>query len=263
MTKLLQPALTDEHRSPRSAARKLALRDISLGIVCPMANEEKSAASLVAQVLEATEGLGQVRFYAVLDRASRDHTREVLEKLTAHEARLEVVWAPESRSIVDAYVRGYKAAIASGHDYILEMDAGFSHLPEDLCGFFKAMDGGYDCIFGSRFVPGGSMTDSPWHRRLVSRGGTALANLLLGTRLHDMTSGFELFSRSALMQILERGIHSRAHFFQTEIKYHARTMQIVEVPIRYSATSPGIGFGSLSDALRHLLRLVWLRWTGS
>ncbi len=260
---VMQPVLTDEQREPRSAARKLALRDLSLGVVCPMANEEKSAAGIVAQVLEATQEFRQVRFYAVLDRASRDGTREVLEKLAAGEARLEVVWAPENRGIVDAYVRGYREAIASGHDYILEMDAGFSHRPEDLAGFLEAMDGGYDCIFGSRFVPGGSMTDSPWHRRLVSRGGTVLANLLLGTRLHDMTSGFELFSRSALSEILDRGIRSRAHFFQTEIKYHARRMRIVEVPIRYSATSPPVGLGSMGDALRHLLRLVWLRWTGS
>ena len=73
-----------------------------------------------------------------------------------------------------------------------------------------------------------------------------------------MTSGFELFSRAALTQILERGIHSRAHFFQTEIKYHARNMRIIEVPIEYSATSPAVRMGSLADALGNLLRLARL-----
>lgn len=228
-----------------------------------MANEEKSAASLVAQVLAATRVFGEVRFYAVLDRASRDKTREALEELAAGEPRLQVVWASENRCVVDAYMRGYKEAIAGGHDYILEMDAGFSHRPQDLPRFFEAMDGGYDCVFGSRFVPGSSITDTPWHRRFISRGGTVIANLLLGTRFHDMTSGFELFSRAALIAILERGIHSRAHFFQTEIKYHARKMRIIEIPISYSATSPSVGFQSLCDAFRHLFRLVRLRLTRS
>src|SRR5260370_2257041 len=153
---------------------------------------------------------------------------------------MEVVGAPESRGIVAAYVRGYREAIAPGHDDIREMEAGFSHRPEDLAGFLEAMDGGYDCIFGSRFVPGGSMTDSPWHRRLVSRGGTVLANLLLGTRLHDMTSGFELFSRLALSETLDRGIRSRAHFFPTEITYNARSMPLVHVPIPTPAPTPPV-----------------------
>jgi dolichol-phosphate mannosyltransferase len=226
-----------------------------------MANEEQSAANLLAEVLAATRDFGEVRFYAVLDRVSKDKTRDVLEQLAASEPRLRVVWAPENCCVVDAYMRGYTEAIAGGHDYILEMDAGFSHRPADLSGFFKAMDEGYDCVFGSRFIPGGNITDTPWHRRFISRGGSTLANLLLGTRLYDMTSGFELFSRRALIEILEQGIHSRAHFFQTEIKYHARKMRIVEVPILYSAASPSVGSKSLRDAFRNLFRLVRLRWT--
>ena len=244
----------------QEASGKSARQVLSLGIVCPMANEEKTAAELVARVLSETGDFGDVRFYAVLDHASRDKTRDALEMLAASEARLRVVWAGESRCVVDAYVRGYREALAGGHDYILEMDAGFSHRPGDLPRFFEAMDDGYECVFGSRFVPGGSMTDSPWQRRLISRGGTLLANFLLGTRLRDMTSGFELFTRAALTQILDRGIHSHAHFFQTEIKYHARNMRIIEVPIEYSATSPAVGMGSLADAIGNLVRLARLRW---
>jgi dolichol-phosphate mannosyltransferase len=249
-------AATALHRG----APKIARQTLSLGIVCPMANEEKSACRLVAQVLEETQEFGEVRFYAILDRASRDKTRESLDELAASEKRLTVVWTPESRNVVDAYTSGYREAIAAGHDYVLEMDAGFSHRPDDLPKFFEAMDQRYDCVFGSRFMPGGSMTETPWHRRVISRGGTMLANLLLGTRFHDMTSGFELFSRAALIEILEHGIHSQAHFFQTEIKYHARKMRIVEVPITYTASAPAVKLGSLGDAFKNLFRLVRLRW---
>src|SRR5438552_2218502 len=161
---------------------------LSLGIVCPMANEEKSAVSFVKQVLDETREFGDVRFYAILDRASRDNTRAALDQLAESETHLTVVWAPEGRSVVDAYMRGYQEAIAAGHDYVLEMDAGFSHQPHDLPKFFEKMDEGYDCVFGSRFIPGGSMIDSPWHRRCISRGGTLMANILLGAQLQDMTS---------------------------------------------------------------------------
>ncbi|HYL35915.1 MAG TPA: glycosyltransferase [Bryobacteraceae bacterium] len=256
----MRPGLAEGSGALSTTAPAIPRGQLSLGIVCPMANEEKSAADLVAQVLEATRDFGEVRFYAVLDRVSKDRTRQVLEQLAAAETRLKVVWAPENRCVVDAYLRGYTEAIAGGHDYILEMDAGFSHRPADLPAFFRALDSGYDCIFGSRFVPGGGIRDTPWHRRFISHGGSILANVLLGTRLHDMTSGFELFSRRALIEILEQGIRSRAHFFQTEIKYHARKMRIVEVPIQYSAASPNVGSESLRDAFQNLLRLVRLRW---
>jgi dolichol-phosphate mannosyltransferase len=242
------------------AVCKIDRRTLSLGVVCPMANEEKTACRLVVQVLEETRDFGDVRFYAILDHASRDNTRKALDEIAGSETRLTVVWTPESRNVVDAYLRGYREAIAAGHDYILEMDAGFSHRPGDLPKFFEAMEHGHDCVFGSRFMSGGSMTDTPWHRRLISRGGTIMANLLLGTRFRDMTSGFELFSRAALSEILEHGIHSQAHFFQTEIKYHARNMRIVEVPILYTATAPAVKLGSLGDAFKNLFRLARLRW---
>jgi dolichol-phosphate mannosyltransferase len=199
----------------------------------------------------------------VLDRVSRDGTRELLSEYALREPRLRVVWAPENRCIVDAYVRGYKEALLGGHDYILEMDAGFSHLPEDIPKFLDAVEEGYDCVFGSRFIPDGKMVKSSFRRRLFSRGGSALANALLGTRLSDMTSGFELFSRDSLQMVLEQGIRSRAHFFQTEIKYYCRDLKIAEVPITYSTDSVTVSNAALGDAFRNLWRLSKLRWMGN
>ncbi len=125
------------------------------------------------------------------------------------------------------------------------------------------MEQGMDCVFGSRFLPrAGGFQDSSLVRRFVSWGGTMLANLLLGTRQTDMTSGFELFSRDTLRSVLDRGIHSRAHFFQTEIKTHCRNRKFVEVPITYRAASPRLGSSSLTDAFRQLWRLAQLRRKG-
>ena len=236
--------------------------EITLGIVCPMANEAETAAAFVRLVLQQCAEVKSAVFFAVLDRASQDQTREILSAYAAGEPRLIVVWAPENRCAVDAYLRGYREALAAGVDYILEIDAGFSHHPDDIPQYFDALEEGYDCVFGSRFMRGSRVSEEPLQRYLISRGGTLLANVLLGTHQTDMTSGFELFSRRALVYILERGIHSRAHFFQTEIKVHARHLRYKEVPIGYRAPSPRMNRSSLADAFRNLWRLFLLRLKG-
>jgi dolichol-phosphate mannosyltransferase len=238
-----------------SPAVEAARAAVTLGIVCPMANEEACAERFVREVLCQCGGFKSVQMFVVLDGATSDNTRGILDALASAEPRLRVVWAPENRCVVDAYVRGYREALNAGCDWILEIDAGFSHSPDDMPRFFAKIGRGYDCIFGTRFAGGGRIQDSSLTRRIVSRGGTLLANLLLRTRLSDMTSGFQLFSRRALQMVLERGIASRAHFFQTEIKFYCSNLSIVEVPITYKAASPRLSSSSLSEAFRQLWRL--------
>jgi len=227
-----------------------------------MANEGTESARFVSEVLKQCGTFRQVTFLAVLDKATTDNSLAILQDLARSEPRLKVVWAPENRSVVDAYVRGYREALATAADWILEIDAGFSHQPEDMPRFFALLDHGYDCIFGSRFMPGGGFDSKSKKRYLVSRGGTLLTNLLLGTRQTDMTSGYELFSRAALEMVLAKGIQSRAHFFQTEIKVHCRKLRIVEVPILYRTPSPRLGGPAITDSFRQLWRLFKLRCAG-
>lgn len=106
-------------------------------------------------------------------------------------------------------------------------------------------------------------TETPLFRRVISRGGSLVTNILVGTQLQDMTSGFELFSRKSLEMVLARGVHSRAHFFQTEIKYYCRNLRVKEVPITYKTDAAGVGYHALLDAFRNLGRLIRLRWFGT
>jgi len=238
---------------------------ISLGVVCPMANELDTAEKFVREVLGACEpyGFRGVTFFAVLDRVSRDGTLELLRGLEQSLPQLRVVWAPENRSVVDAYLRGYREALDAGCDWVLEIDAGYSHQPSDIPAFFEKMSEGHDCVFGSRFCAGGRISESSLKRAVISRGGTLLTNLLLGTSLSDMTSGFELFSRAALQEVLRKGIHSRGHFFQTEIKAHCHDLRIAEVPIHYRAASDSVNNNVLKDAFRNLWRLFRGRVSGA
>ncbi len=229
-----------------------------------MANEENCAAAFVKEVVDKCrqEGFKSVTFFAILDQKSTDRTRAILDELATRETDLRVVWAPQNKCVVDAYLAGYREALTAGCDWVLEIDAGFSHQPSDISQFFARMHEGYDCVFGSRFCRGGSISESSFRRYLISRGGSIVSNALLGTSLKDVTGGFELFSRSTLEHVLEKGIHSRGPFFQTEIKAYCRHLKIVEVPIQYRGASHHVGSAALKDSFRNLWRLFQLRLQG-
>lgn len=233
---------------------------IRLGVVCPMANVGDGAVQFCKAVLKECAGFKSVQFFAIFDRVTRDSSCERMREFERIEPRLRVVWAPENRCVADAYLRGYREALNAGCDWILEIDAGFSHLPKEIPQFFDAMEKGADCVFGSRAL--GRFDRSRLWRRIVSQGGTVLANFLLGTRQTDMTSGFELFSRETLTGLMDRGIRSRAHFFQTEIKTYCRNLRFVEVPITYRTDGHSVGSTALRDAFTQLARLFRLRLTG-
>jgi dolichol-phosphate mannosyltransferase len=228
-----------------------------------MANEAATALAFVDAVLGecAKHPFRSVTLFAVVDRASDDDTRGVLERHRAVQPELQVVWAPETRGVADAYVRGYREAVAAGCDWILEIDAGFSHEPSDIGAFVDAMASGHDCVFGSRFIEGGRNLATV-RRRLISRGGTALTNLLLGTELTDMTSGFQLFTRAALEQVLAKGIRSKGPFFQTEVKTHCRNLRVAEIPIRYNAGSHTVGRRAVVESFGNLWLLFRRRLSG-
>ena len=236
--------------------------ETKLGIVCPMANERSTAVEFVNAVLAQCRDFKSVTFFAIFDNACKDGTFDLLNGLQNKPLELQVIWAPEDRCVVDAYMRGYWEALDAGCDWILEMDAGFSHQPSEIPQFFDKMAQGYDCVFGSRFCKGGKFTEVPLSRYFISYTGSILANLLLGTKLKDMTSGFEMFTSAALRKVLDKGIRSRGHFFQTEIKAYCRKMLIVEVPIHYRAPSQRVTGAVILDAFKNLFRLFRERIVG-
>lgn len=220
-----------------------------LGVIVPLANEEDTLDDFLTRVLAQLGSDDAV--FCVVDHVSRDRTRDMVVQWGFREPRVHLVWAPENRCVVDAYVRGYRAALDAGSQWVLEMDGGLSHEPEQIPQFIRAMEQGHDYAGGCRFMHGGSYQGC-WKRYLVSRGGGLATNLLLGTRMRDMTSGFECFSRRALEYVLARGLKSRAHFFQTEIKFALRHWNWVEVPIHYRNPSARLGLGSIREAFRNL-----------
>jgi dolichol-phosphate mannosyltransferase len=229
-------------------------------LVVPLANEENDFAPFIREVFRALEAAGSGTVYLVVDNASTDRTTELCRKLSDTDRRFITVWAPENKNLAQAYQRGMAEAWQRGHHYMIEMDAGLSHEPGALPLFLDRLAEGSACVWGSRFIPGGAM-EGPALRRLLSKGGTAAANLLLGTSLHDMTSGFQGFSRDTVARFMQYPMKSQSHFYQTELRYLLRRHRFSEVPIRYRAPSPRVSFTSLLNSLASLMYYAWRRFT--
>ncbi len=237
------------------ASTDLKLR---LGIVTPMANELSTAHRFVEEVLQeaSKHSFSEISLFTVFDQVCTDGTLEMLRNHALSEPKLKVVFAADSRCVVDAYMAGYQQALESGCDWILEIDAGFSHDPKSIGCFIQQIPNHVDVVYGTRFTMGGRIKNSSFKRRLISRVGGLVSNLLLGTRLGDMTSGYILYSRHALEHILKQRIQSKGPFFQTEMKYHARRLKFAEVPILYTGASHQIGKRAMMDARVNLRRLT-------
>ena len=228
------------------------MRTSRLGVVVPLANESATVDAFLSRVLAQLGPADLV--YCVLDLASRDDTLARVQATARGDPRVSLVWAPEDRSVGDAYRRGYRAALEDEVEWIVEMDGGLSHRPEELPRFLDSLDAGAEFVAGSRFTHGGSYAGSA-ARRLLSRGGTLLVNLVLGTSMTDMTSGYEAFTRPCLTQLMATGTRSQGHFLQTEIRVFMHRRRWVEVPITYCSPSGRVGVEELIEAVRTLARL--------
>jgi dolichol-phosphate mannosyltransferase len=231
-------------------------------IVVPMANEEEDFKPFIKMVDLVINTLKPGNVYFIIDKATKDRTLELCQELSAKDPRYVTIWAPENRNVVDAYVKGLKVAYDAGHEIIIEMDAGLSHDPRAIPMFLRVLNEGNECAFGSRFINGGSMGDSPFKRRLLSKTGTVLANMLLGTDLRDMTSGYQGFHRNVVAKIIAHEFKSKAHFYQTELRYLLRKHRICEVPIHYQAPSPRVSKNAIRNAYQTLFYYFLLRLSG-
>ncbi len=229
-------------------------------LVIPMANEGPDFEPFVTELQKNITRIGSGRVYLIVDNVSKDNTLQLCRDLSKHDERFVAVWAPENRNIVDAYMRGYREALKGGHEIIIEMDAGLSHDPRALPMFLRVLNEGNECAFGSRFINGGSIWHSTWKRTFLSRTGTLLSNVLLGTRMYDMTSGFQGFHRAVVEKFVDYRFLSTGHFYQTELRYLLRRSRFAEVPIHYRAPSPGVSGSSVKNSLSSLMRYFFKRF---
>ncbi len=172
----------------------------------------------------------------VVDDGSPDGTGAIADGLASEfPGEVEVLHRQVREGLGPAYLAGFARALDAGAALIMEMDCDFSHDPRDLAQLIAAVRGGADVALGSRYVRGGAVADWGATRRIISRGGSAYAQAVLGLRVRDLTGGFKCFRREVLEAIELSTVRSRGYAFQVELTHRASVcgFRIVEVPITF------------------------------
>lgn len=199
-------------------------------IVIPTFNEKENLAVLAERLLASPE-------YSLLivDDNSPDGTGSIADVLAdSWPGRVSVVHRAGKQGLGTAYLVGFRIALDREPDFIVQMDADFSHDPDDVARLVAAARGA-DVAIGSRYVAGGGAENWPRSRWLISRGGSLYTQALLGLPVSDPTSGFKCFRREALANVDLTQVRARGFGFQVEMNWlcHRHGLRLVEVPIRF------------------------------
>jgi dolichol-phosphate mannosyltransferase len=203
-------------------------------LILPTYNEADNVEPIVAAASDVLAAASPAGFRVlIVDDGSPDGTGGIADRLAAERDWLEVLHRSEKNGIGPAYLAGFRHALDRGAGFLMEMDSDFSHDPADLARLLAAVNAGADLALGSRYVPGGGVTDWGLVRRLVSEGGSTYARWVLGLKVRDLTGGFKCFRREVLEAIHFDGVRSRGYAFQVELTYRAvrAGFRVVEVPI--------------------------------
>jgi len=224
-------------------------------VLClPTYNERENLERMIA----ALEPLG-VRVL-VIDDNSPDGTGEIADRLAAERGWLTVLHRPAKQGLGRAYVDGFRHALASGAELVLEMDCDFSHDPADVPRLIAAVEAGADLALGSRYVTGGGTANWGLVRQLISRGASIYTRVLL-MPIHDATGGFKCFRRHVLESIELESIDAAGYVFQIETTYRTlrKGFRVVEVPIRFVDRTAGQSKMSRTIVLEAIWKVPRLR----
>jgi dolichol-phosphate mannosyltransferase len=223
-------------------------------LILPTYNEAENIEALVRAALVQLESTGIGHTILVVDDGSPDGTGLIAERLSQELEPVRVLHRPRKDGLGRAYLAGFAIALEAGAELVLEMDSDFSHDPADLPRLIAAADAA-DLVLGSRYVPGGGVTEWGSVRRLLSRGGSAYARILLGVPVRDLTGGFKCFHRRVLEEIDLEDVHADGYGFQIELTYKAvrAGFSVTEVPILFRERR----VGSSKMTARIALEAVW------
>lgn len=200
-------------------------------VIIPTYNEIENIRAIIDAVMNLPEEFDIL----IIDDGSPDGTaKAVREKQTEYPHRIHLEERKGKLGLGTAYIHGFKWGLARDYQYIMEMDADFSHNPEDLPRLLKACrEEGADMSVGSRYISGVNVVNWPMGRVLMSFFASAYVRFVTGTNLRDTTAGFVCYSRRVLEAINLDKIQFKGYAFQIEMKFKAysRKFKIVEVPI--------------------------------
>ena len=228
-------------------------------VVIPTYNERDNIVRLAREVLAQHPDL-QILF---VDDNSPDGTGVIADELAAGSDRIHVIHRPGKMGLGSAYCTGFKTALGMGADYLIEMDADFSHDPSILPLFLETIQG-CDLVIGSRYLNGVSVVNWPIRRLMLSYFASVYTRIITGLHVMDCTSGFKCFRRSAIEAVDLTSVSSDGYSFQIEMNYRCmeRGLSICEVPIIFIDRHAGTSKMS-KKIVREAVFLVWKLKLGS
>ncbi|HCY39581.1 MAG: dolichol-phosphate mannosyltransferase [Pseudomonadota bacterium] len=227
-------------------------------IIIATYNEKDNIEKMLAEVYENVPDVHVL----VIDDNSPDKTYEIVENLTAtkYSGKLFLIKRAGKLGLGTAYVAGFNWGLARDYDAIGQMDADFSHNPKYLPSMFEALKT-YDLVLGSRYVAGGGVVNWSLKRKLISRGGSLYAKIILGLPQNDLTGGFKCFRREVLETIDVNQLKSTGYSFQIETTYktYLNGFKIKEIPIIFEDRVLGVSKMSGNIFKEAILMVLALR----
>ncbi|WP_104193896.1 polyprenol monophosphomannose synthase [Cryobacterium sp. M25] len=213
-------------------------------IIIPTYNEQGNVASIVARVRASVPAADVL----VVDDSSPDGTGQLADALAATDSQVHALHRSRKSGLGAAYLEAFAWGLSRGYDRLVQLDADGSHLPEQLPTLLEAAETA-DVVLGSRWVPGGMVRNWPWHRRLLSRGGSVYSRVLLRLPQRDVTGGYRVFTAHALRRMDLSGVESLGYCFQIDMLLHAvrAGLSVVEKPITFVERT--VGSSKMSAAI--------------
>ncbi|MEP7277385.1 MAG: polyprenol monophosphomannose synthase [Bacteroidota bacterium] len=231
-------------------------------VIIPTYNENENIANIVTAVF----ALEQHFHVLVIDDNSPDGTAQLVKDMQGrYPGRLFIEERKGKQGLGTAYIYGFRWALSKGYQYIFEMDADFSHHPNDLDSLYEACLQGADVAVGSRYVKGGGNVNWPRNRIILSKGASFYTRVITGLPVKDPTAGFVCYKREVLEAINLNEIKFIGYAFQIEMKYAAWKLGFVikEVPIIFRDRTYGtskMNKGIVKEGIAGVLYLRWQSW---
>jgi len=228
-------------------------------VVIPTYNERDNLERLARQILSQDPAIHLL----VVDDNSPDGTGALADRLAAETSRVSVLHRAGKLGLGSAYREGFRLALGMGADFVVQMDADFSHDPSILPVFFESMRE-HDLVIGSRYLNGVSVVNWPLRRLMLSYFASVYTRVITGLKISDCTSGFKCFRRSALEAIDLGRVRSDGYSFQIEMNYRCveRGFRVAEVPIIFIDRHAGSSKMS-KRIVREAVLMVWKLRLGS
>lgn len=232
-------------------------------VIIPTYNEKENIENIIRYVFNLKPEFDIV----IIDDGSPDGTGAIVKGLQKEFSQLHLIERSGKLGLGTAYIAGFKWALENGYNYIFEMDADFSHNPDDLVRLYEACKNGADVSVGSRYVTGVNVVNWPMSRVLLSYFASKYVKFVTNMPIHDSTAGFVCYTRKVLETIDLDAIKFKGYAFQIEMKFTSWTLKfnIKEVPIIFTDRTLGtskMSGGIISEALWGVVQLRLRAMTG-